>query len=105
MSKGVWDHSSLSLHSPSGSHQRLTQEGVAMPYWGARERLLFPLGVKRNNNCQCIAMQCRAVKSDPLQPKLKQAAEAMRDQALTPLQPSEEEFQNSLAFLMPQPAK
>lgn len=35
----------LFLQPPSGSHQRLTQEGAAMPFWGARERLLFPLGV------------------------------------------------------------
>lgn len=36
----------LFLEPPSGSHRRLTQEGAAMPLWGARERLLFPLGVR-----------------------------------------------------------
>lgn len=50
----------LFLHPPSGSHQRLTQEGAAMPFWGARERLLFPFGVTETtiaNALLCGVMQ------------------------------------------------
>lgn len=51
----------LSLHPPSGSHQRLTQEGAAMPCWGARERLLFPPGAAETTIGQCIALHCSVV--------------------------------------------
>lgn len=51
----------LSLHPPSGSHQRLTQEGAAMPCWGARERLLFPPGAAETTISQCLALHCIAV--------------------------------------------
>lgn len=51
----------LSLHPPSGSHQRLTQEGAAMPCWGARERLLFPPGAAETTIGQCVALQRSAV--------------------------------------------
>lgn len=42
---------SSSWVSPSGSHQRLTQEGAAVPCWGARERLcsLLPVSCINNN--------------------------------------------------------
>lgn len=64
----------LSLHPPSGSHQRLTQEGAAMPCWGARERLLFPPGAAETTIGQCIAVQCSAVQCSPAHPSLSWTA-------------------------------
>lgn len=58
----------LFLHSPSGNHQWLTQEGAAMPYWGARERLLFPLGVGETTIAS--ALQCKVAQSSEVQPNV-----------------------------------
>ena len=58
----------FSLHSPSGSHQCLTQEGAAMPCWGARERLSSLLVLQKQQSAS--ALHCRPVQRSALQPIL-----------------------------------
>lgn len=49
----------LGVQPPSGSHQRLTQEGAAMPYWGTRERLLFSPRAAETTISHCSAVRAR----------------------------------------------
>lgn len=60
----------LSLHPPSGSHQRLTQEGAVMPYWGARERLLSPLSVGETTIASVLHCSVSAEYCSPAFPSL-----------------------------------
>lgn len=85
-------------HRPSGSHQRLTQEGAAMPCWGTRERLLFPPSAAETTISQCIALHCIIVRCSAVpctaeRPILTRAGvpAAAWDQALTPRQTSTEQ--------------
>lgn len=98
----------LCLHSPSGSHQRLTQEGAAMPCWGARERLLFPHGVGGTTISQCIALQSSAVQCNPAHSSLSWVANSSNSSngpgAYTPAH-QQRRAQSNLAFLLSEPAK
>lgn len=63
----------FSVRPPSGSHQRLTQEGAAMPCWGNRERLLFTPSAAGTTISHCTAQKYNAVQCSAVQNRAEQS--------------------------------